>query len=63
MRTSRAREMSTTYGVMEVPSDLKPGGKTVYLETKTIYEKFWTECHKCFVWNVDTKYTSTIDQM
>jgi hypothetical protein len=63
MRISRTGEMSTTYGVMEVPSDLEPGGKMDYLETKTMYERFWTECQECFVWNVDTKYTISIDQM
>jgi hypothetical protein len=63
MCTSGAEEMSTTSGVTEVLSNLEPGGKTDYLETKTMYEKFWTEYQKCFVWNVDTKYTISIDQM
>jgi hypothetical protein len=63
MCTSRAGEMSTTSGVIEVPLDLELGGKTDYLEMKTMYEKFWTECQECFVWNVDTKYAISIDQM
>jgi hypothetical protein len=40
MHTLGAGEMSTTTGVTEVPSDLKPGGRTDYLQTKTIYKKF-----------------------
>jgi hypothetical protein len=32
--------MSTTSGVTKVPSDLELGGKTDYLEMKTMYENF-----------------------
>jgi hypothetical protein len=63
MRTSRAKEMSTTFGIIEVPSDLEPGGRMDYLEKKTMYKKFWTKCHKCFIWNIDTKYLISIDHM
>jgi hypothetical protein len=49
--------------VTEVPSDLEPGGKTDYLETKTMYEKFWTECQEYFIWDVDIKYEIPIEQM
>jgi hypothetical protein len=56
MKSSGASEMSTTSGVMEVLSDLEPGGKTDYMEAKAMYKKFWTECQGCFVWNIDTKY-------
>jgi hypothetical protein len=63
MCTSGSGEMNTIFGVTDVPSDLEPGGKTDYLETKKMYEKFWTECQECFVWKVDTKYTISIDQM
>jgi hypothetical protein len=43
MKNSGGGEMSTISGVKKVPFDLKPGGKTNYLETKTMYKKFWTE--------------------
>jgi hypothetical protein len=63
MCTSRAGEINITSSVTKVLSDLEPGGKTDYLETKKMYKKFWTECQECFVWNVDMKYTISIDQM
>jgi hypothetical protein len=63
MRSSGVGEMSTTSIVTEVPSDLEPGGKTDYLETKTMYEKFWTECQEYFIWDVDIKYEIPIEQM
>jgi hypothetical protein len=57
MRTSRAKEMSTTFGIIEVPSDLEPGGRMDYLEKKTMYKKFWTKCHKCFMERVPKDWT------
>jgi hypothetical protein len=30
---------------------------------KMMYKIFWSECQECFVWNVDTKYAISIDQM
>ena len=51
--------MNTTSSVIEVPLDLEPYRKTDYLETKTIYKKFWTKCQECFIWNVETKYAIT----
>jgi hypothetical protein len=44
MKTFGTGEMSTTSGVIKVPFDLELGGKTDYLETKTMYKKFWIEC-------------------
>jgi hypothetical protein len=55
--------MSTTSGMTEVPSNLESSGQTDYLETKIMYKKFWTECHECFVWNLDIKYEISIEQM
>ena len=55
--------MSTTFIMIKVLSDLELGGKTNYLETKTMYEKFWIECQECFVWDVGTKYEIPIEQM
>lgn len=40
MKILGAKEMSRALGVIEVPSDLEPGGKTNYLETKMMYKKF-----------------------
>jgi hypothetical protein len=40
---------------MEVPFDVELGGITNYLETKRMYEKFWSECQESFVFEVDTK--------
>jgi hypothetical protein len=53
--------MSTTSGINKVPSDLEPSGRTDYLETKIMYKKFWMEYQECFVWNVGTKYTISIE--
>jgi hypothetical protein len=63
MKILGAGEMSMTSGVTKVPSDLEPDGQTDYLETKIMYKKFRTECQGCFVWNVDTKYKISIEQM
>jgi hypothetical protein len=60
MKVFEIIEMNTTSGIMEVPSELEPG-QIDYLETKTMYEKFWTECQSCFVFEVDTKYSISID--
>jgi hypothetical protein len=63
MRLSRPAKVSTASAITEVPSSLEPGEKTDYNETKTMYEKFWTECQDCFVFEVDRKFSISIDQM
>jgi hypothetical protein len=63
MRLSRPAEVSTASVITEVPSSLEPGEKTDYNETKTMYEKFWTECQDCFVFEVDRRFSISIDQM
>jgi hypothetical protein len=56
-------EMSTASAITKVPSALEPGEKMDYNETKTMYEKFWTECQDYFVFEVDMKYSISIEQM
>jgi hypothetical protein len=63
MRVSQIAKMSTVSAITEVPSILEPGEKMDYNETKTMYEKFWTECQDCFVIEVNIKYSISIDQM
>jgi hypothetical protein len=63
MKTSTAGEMNTASRITEVPSDFESSGKTDYLETKVMYEKFWSEYQEYFVFEVDTKYKISIDQM
>jgi hypothetical protein len=63
MRLSRPAEVSTASAITKVPSSLELGEKTDYNETKTMYEKFWTECQDCFVFKVDRKFSISIDQM
>jgi hypothetical protein len=63
MRLSRPAEVSTASAITKVPSSLELGEKTDYNETKTMYEKFWTECQDCFVFEVDRKFSISIDQM
>jgi hypothetical protein len=63
LQISRPAEVSTASAITEVPSSLEPGKKTDYNETKTMYEKFWTECQDCFVFEVDRKFSISIDQM
>jgi hypothetical protein len=40
MRVFQTVEMSTTFGILEVPFDLEPRGKMDYLEIKSIYKNF-----------------------
>ena len=63
MRVSRPAEGSTSSAVTEIPSALELGKKTDYKETKTMYEKFWSECQHCFVFEVDKKFSISINQM
>jgi hypothetical protein len=63
MRVSRIAEISAASAITKVPSSLKPSEKTDYNETKTMYKKVWTECQDCFVFEVDRKYSISIDQM
>jgi hypothetical protein len=63
MRVTRIGELSTMSAITEVPSSFEPGEKTDYNETKTMYEKFWTECQDCFEFEVDKKFSISIDQM
>lgn len=63
MRVSSTWEISTVSSIMDVPSNLELRGKIDYLETKIIYEKFWLECQECFVFEMNTKYPISIDQM
>ena len=49
--------------ITEVPSTLESEEKTDYNQTKTTYEKFWLECQDCFVFEVDKKFSISIDQM
>jgi hypothetical protein len=63
MQVSRGAEISTASAITEVPSSLEPGEKIDYNEMKTMHEKFWTECQDCFVFEVDRKFSISIDQM
>jgi hypothetical protein len=63
MRVSGTSEISRAFGVTEVPSELESGGQTYYEEIKRMYKKFWTECQSCFVFEVDTKYSVSINQL
>jgi hypothetical protein len=63
MGVSRVAEISTASAITKVPSSLEPGEKMDYNETKTMYEKFWTECLDYFVFEVDRKFSISIDQM
>jgi hypothetical protein len=56
-------EMSTASAITEVPSELEPRRQTDYQETKTMYKKFWTDYQSCYVFEVDLKYSISIDQM
>ena len=63
MRVYRPAEVSTSSTVTKIPSALEPGEKTDYKETKTMYKKFWSECQDCFVFEVDKKFSVSINQM
>jgi hypothetical protein len=63
LRVTQIGEFSTTSAIIEVPSSLEPGEKTDYNETKTMYKKLWTKCQDCFVFEVDKKFSISIDQM
>jgi hypothetical protein len=63
MRVTRIGELSTSSAITEIPSSLEPSEKTDYNETKIMYKKFWTECQDCFVFEVDKKFSISIDQM
>ena len=64
-RVSRPAEGSTASAITQsdMPTVLGPGEKADYNETKTMYEKFWSECQECFVFEVNTKFSVSIDQM
>lgn len=51
------------FRVTQVPSDFESGGKIHYLETKAMYKKFWSKYQECFVFEGDTKYIISINQM
>ena len=63
MWLSRPAKVSTASTITEVPSSLEPGEKMDYDERKTMYENFWLECQDCFVFEVDKKFSISIDQM
>ena len=63
MRVTRPAEGSIASAVTDIPSTLEPGEKTDYNETKTMYEKFWSEYQDCFVFEVDKKFSININQM
>jgi hypothetical protein len=64
-RVTRPAEGSTASAVTQsdMPTVLGPGESADYNETKTMYEKFWSECQECFVFEVNTKFSVSIDQM
>ena len=49
--------------ITEVLSSLEPAEKMNYNETKTMYEKFWSKCQDCIVFEVDKKFSLSIDKM
>jgi hypothetical protein len=57
------QKMSSTSYFTKVPYDLKLGHKVEKLETKSMYEKFWSELKKCFFLKVKTKYSISKDQI
>ena len=63
MRVSWPVEGSTASTVIEILSEFELGENTDYNETKTMYEKFWSECQDCFVFEVDKKFSISTNQM
>jgi hypothetical protein len=63
MRVSRGAEICTASTITKVSSSRELGEKTDYNETNTMYKKFWTECQDFFVFEVDKKFSISIDQM
>ena len=61
MQVSRPAEGSIAFVLTKIPSDLEPRAKTDYNKTKTIYEKFLLECQDCFVFEVDKKFSISIN--
>ncbi len=62
-RTDPMAEPSTTSVLTDLPSEYKRGDEIDYSEAKTIYQKFWTECQDCFIFETDTKFEIPIHQM
>ena len=48
---------------MEISSALEPGEKMDYNKTKTMYEKFWSKCQDYFDFEVDKKFSVSINQI
>ena len=63
MKVARPAEVSIGSALTEIPKDLEPGETTDYTETKTNYEKFWSECQECFIFDVDKKFSLHISQL
>ena len=63
MQISRPAEASIASAVTEIPSELEPRDNKDYNETKIMYEKFWSECQDCFVFEVDKNFSVSINQM
>ena len=57
----REAEISTTSVITKVSSLLESGEKMDYNETKTMYKKFWTEYQDCSMFEVDRKFSISID--
>ena len=62
--TSQAQpEASTASALTEVPVELEDGDEADLEVIKKIYEKFWMECQRCFIFEINEKWEVRIDQL
>lgn len=56
-------ETSIASALTDVPAELTLGEDVDYGDAQKIYEKFWTECQDCFVFETVTKYKINISKL
>ena len=56
-------EASTTFALIEVLVELKDGNEVDLDAIRMIYERFWMECQRCYIFEMDEKREVRINQL
>ncbi len=56
-------EMSINSALTEIPTEVRPGEQADYTSTTDIFEKYWTDCQDCYLFDSSVKKELEVNQL
>ncbi|CAA9336781.1 hypothetical protein AVDCRST_MAG94-2149, partial [uncultured Leptolyngbya sp.] len=56
-------EISIASALTEIPTELRPGEQADYTSTTDIFEKYWSDCQDCYLFDISVKKELEVSQL